>query len=328
MTPPLAAATPPWPVALLTGLLGSGKTTLVRALLTRDGMADTMVVVNEFGAVGIDHELIAAVHGDVVLLRGGCLCCGVRQDLARTLRDLHLRWRGGAIPDFARVVIETSGLADPGPVVATLGSHPLVQDAYVLRSITTLVDAEHGRRQLAAQPVGWRQVAAADRVLISKPDRVGTSERFALSRQLRTVNPVASVGTSLFGDADVGACFAPASWQAPSRRRAAAIEVTGAHTRMIRCMTLECDRPLDWTRLRDWLAGLLDKDGDGLLRLKGILDIAGYDRPLVLQAVHHTVYPTELLAAWRGDPMSRLVLIADRALGAGLEAGFQTCAAR
>ena len=144
----------PWPVALLTGFLGSGKTTLVRALVAREGMANTMVVVNEFGAVGIDHDLIAAVHGDVVLLRGGCMCCGVRQDLARTLRDLHLQWLAGSIPDFARVVVETSGLADPGPVAAAIGAHPLVQDAYALRGITTLVDAEHGAAQLAAQPGG------------------------------------------------------------------------------------------------------------------------------------------------------------------------------
>ena len=207
---------PPWPVALLTGLLGSGKTTLVRAVLARDGMADTMVVVNEFAAIGIDHTLIAAVHGDVVVLRGGCLCCGVREDLARTLRDLHLRWRAGAIPDFARVIIETSGLAEPGPVVATLGAHPLVQDAYRLRAIVTLIDAEYGAEQLGTQAVGRHQAAVADRLLIAKPDRCDRVWRAALERLLRTLNPVALIGTSRFGDGATQDLFAPASARLPT----------------------------------------------------------------------------------------------------------------
>ena len=313
---------PPWPVALLTGLLGSGKTTLVRALLARDGMADTMVVVNEFAAIEIDHTLIAAVHGDVVVLRGGCLCCGVRQDLARTLRDLHLRWRAGAIPGFARVVIETSGLAEPGPVVATLGAHPLVHDAYRLRAITTLVDAEYGAGQLDGQPVGRHQVAVADRLLISKPDRADAA---GLERTLRALNPVASVGTSLFGDAAAEDLFAPAT---PRIRRltAEAVGPPTAHREGIHCHELTCADPLHWAPLQRWLASLLDREGDVLLRLKGILDVAGCDAPVVLQAVHHTVYPVETLPAWPGERASALVLISQRPLPPGVEDGFRACA--
>ena len=329
MTPatPTPNPMPPWPVALLTGLLGSGKTTLVRVLLAQDGMGNTMVVVNEFGDVGIDHELIAAVHGDVVRLHGGCLCCGVRQDLAPTLRDLHLRWRAGAIPDFARVVVETSGLADPGPVVATLGAHPLVQDAYTLRGITTLVDAEHGPAQLAAQPVGCRQVALADRVLISKPDRASAADQAGLAQSLRAINPAAFVGTSLFGDAAAHELFAATVWRAPQRRSAEAVDPECGHAGNIRSTTLLCDGVLHWPTLQRWLASLLDGAGDGLLRLKGILTVAGCDRPVVLQAVHHTLYPVEMLPAWRESRTSTLVLISDRALPAGLEAGFRACAA-
>ena len=242
MTPatPTRNVVPPWPAALLAGLLGSGKTTLVRVLLAQDGMAKTMAIVNEFGDVGIDHELIAAVHGDVVLLRSGCLCCGVRQDLARTLHDLHLRWRAGAIPDFARVIVETSGLADPGPVAATLGAHPLAQDAYKLRGITTLVDAEHGPAQLATQPVGRRQVAAADRVLIPKPDRASAADQAGLARSLRAINPVALIGTSLFGDAVANELFAAAVWLAPQRRSAEAVDPEGGHLGSVRATTLMC----------------------------------------------------------------------------------------
>ncbi len=317
---------PPWPVALLTGLLGSGKTTLVRALLLRDGMGDTMVVVNEFADIGIDHELIAAVHGDVVLLRGGCMCCGVRQDLARTLRDLHLQWRAGSIPGFARMVVETSGLAEPGPVVATLGTHPLVQDAYALRGITTLVDAEHGPRQLRTQAIGRRQVAVADRVLISKPDRAPQPNLIVLEQILDTLNPSAHIATSFFGDAATEELFAPPSWRAP-RRTAEVIEPSAAHNGEITCVVLECETAMAWRPLQSWLASLLAQVGDSLLRLKGILDVQGHDRPVVLQAVHHTVYPIEILPMWTEARRSKLVLISDRVLSPGLQAGFRACSA-
>lgn len=325
-TQPASITSPPWPVALLTGLLGSGKTTLIRALLTRDGMADTMVVVNEFASIGIDHTLIAAVHGDVVLLRGGCLCCAVRQDLARTLRDLHLQWRSGAIPGFARVIIETSGLAEPGPVVATLGAHPLVQDAYTLRGITTLVDSEYGAGQLGSQAVGRHQAAVADRILMSKPDRCDRSQQRALERLLHALNPVASIGTSLFGNAATRNLFAASSWGQPRQRLAAeAVAPAAGHGNGIHCSHLACGEALHWPSLQRWLASLLRQAGDDLLRLKGILHVAGCDQPVVLQAVHHTVYPAEVLPEWRGDRASTLVLISKRALPPGVEAGFMTC---
>lgn len=325
--PQTACVPPPWPVALLTGLLGSGKTTLIRALLLRDGMADTMVVVNELAAVGIDHTLIAAVHGDVVLLRGGCLCCAVRQDLARTLRDLHLQWCRGAIPGFARVVIETSGLAEPGPVVATLGAHPLVRSSYALRGITTLVDAEYGVEQLGSQAVGRHQAAVADRVLVSKPDRCDRPRRMALDRLLYALNPVASVGTSLFGDAAARDLFAAPSWQRPLQRLTAeAVEPPAGHRDGIHCKHLASDEPLHWASLQRWLASLLEQAGDDLLRLKGILHVAGCHQPVVLQAVHHTIYPAELLPAWRGNRASTLVLISKRTLPPEVTAGFKACA--
>ena len=325
-TQPASVTSPPWPVALLTGLLGSGKTTLIRALLTRDGMADTMVVVNEFASVGIDHTLIAAVHGDVVLLRGGCLCCAVRQDLARTLRDLHLQWRSGAVPGFARVIIETSGLAAPGPVVATLGAHPLVRDAYALRGITSLVDAEYGFGELGSQAVGRHQAAVADRLLVSKPDRCDGPQRLALEQLLRGLNPVASIGTSLFGDAAAQDLFAAPSWHRPLQRLTAeAVEPAAGHRNGIHCSHLACSEALHWPSLQRWLASLLGQVGDDLLRLKAILDVAGCDRPVVLQAVHHTVYPAEVLPEWRGDRASTLVLISKRALPLAITAGFEAC---
>lgn len=319
-------ATPSRPVALLTGFLGSGKTTLVRALLVRPGMADTLVVVNEFGAVGIDHELIAAVHDDVVLLRGGCLCCGVRQDLARTLRDLHLRTIRGQMPHFSRVVVEASGLADPGPIVATLATHPLVCDAYALRSITALVDAEHGPAQNAAHPIWGRQVAAADWVLVSKSDLVSASSVAALMRTLGTINPIASLGRSRFGDTHPAPLFAVSSRALRIPRLHA--DGARAHIGGIVSHVLTAQQPLVWSRTQRWLAHLLSESGERLLRLKGIFAIAGQDRPVVVQAVHHSFYPLETLEARpRDKTRSTLVLIVVGGLHDGLLDGFATCAA-
>lgn len=323
-------AGPPWPVAVLTGFLGSGKTTLVRRLLASDGMADTMVVVNEFGAVGIDHELIAAVHGDVVLLRGGCLCCGVRQDLARTLRDLHLGWRAGRVPPFARVVIETSGLAEPGPLVATLASHPLVCDAYMLRSLTTLVDGEYAMRQLSEHATCRRQVAAADRILIAKSDRAAPAALAALQARLGGINRLATMGRSRFGDADPAPFFAPGAIlrTAPPGRLPA--ETVTNHLDGIQTVTLTADHPLVWAAVQDWLARLLDSTGERLLRLKGILDIDGQTQPVVVQAVHHSFYPPSLLPRWTdGRRASTLVLlVANEPVPAPLIRAFATLASR
>ena len=317
-------ADPRWPVALVTGFLGSGKTTLVRALLTRDGMSDTLVVVNEFGAIGIDHDLIAAVHDDVVLLRGGCLCCGVRQDLARTLRDLHLRAIQRSLPPFARVVVETTGLADPGSVVATLAAHPLVNDAYALRSVTTLVDAEHGAMQLTARDVARRQVAAADRLLVSKTDRVSAETVVALFRQLRAVNPIAALGRSRFGDADPAPLFASSATRMLARRVWPDRE--DGHLDGVKTYVLRSDQPLSWPAVQRWLADLMAQVGDRLLRLKGLLDLVGQERPIVVQAVHHSFYPLESLLAWpRGEATSTLVLITSGEIEAELLDRFMDC---
>lgn len=314
---------PPWPLALLTGFLGSGKTTLVRALLGRAGMQDTLIIVNEFGEVGIDHHLIEAVHGDVVLLRGGCLCCSVRQDLARTLRDLHLRWHAGGVPPFARVVVEASGLADPGAVVTTLLGHPLVCDAYALRSVTTLVDAEHAGTQLARHETSRRQVAAADRILLTKPDRASPAVQAALRERLAAINGIAGIETCRFGDADPAPLFAPEHMPRP---RLSALR--SDHGDDITSLVLTADCPLAWPAVQRFLAGLLEAAGERLLRLKGVLDLAGEPRPVVVQAVHHSFYPLEMLPAWRpGRRESTLVLIAQGILPPRIKDDFAACAA-
>lgn len=319
----MTVAGPPWPVALLTGFLGSGKTTLIRALLSRPEMQDTLVVVNEFGEIGIDHHLIAAVHGDVVLLRGGCLCCGVRQDLARTLRDLQLRWFSGDLPPFARVIIETSGLAEPSAVVGMLLTHPLIRDAYVLCAVTTLVDAEHGEDQVTRSATARRQVAVADRVLVTKPDRVSAFRLNALRDRLVAMNHLATLATCSFGDTDWAALFAR-----PMLPRTRPSALSAEHGDGIMSMVLTADRPLAWPAVQRFLAGLMDRHGEHLLRLKGILDLAGEQAPVVVHAVHHSFYPVEALPTWpSAAPESRIVLITERSLPATVRDDFAACRA-
>lgn len=311
------------PVNVLTGFLGSGKTTLLNRLLRAPAFADCAVLINEFGEVGIDHHLIEAVHGDVVLLRGGCLCCGVRQDFSRTLRDLHLRWRDGSVPAFARVIVEASGLADPAAAVTTLLAHPLVCDAYALRSVTTLVDAEHGDAQLSRHATSRRQVAVADRILLTKPDRASRGAQAALRERLAAMNPIAGIEPSRFGGADPAPLFAPAA--VPRPRRSA---LRAEHDDGIASLVLTAARPLAWPAMQGFLARLLDETGERLLRLKGVLDVAGEPRPVVVHAVHRSFYPLEALPAWpAGQHGSTLVLIAQGALPARLDAAFAACAA-
>ena len=168
-------------------------------------------------------------------------------------------------------------------------------------------------------------MAAADRLLVSKPDRVAKTERAALSQRLQTLNPVATVGTSRFGDAAMNDLFGPASWRTPAKRWAEPVGLPG-HADAVTCITLTCDQPLDWRSLQRWLAALLAASGDSLLRLKGILDIAGSALPVVLQAVHHTVYPIEILTRWPAARSSVLVLIADHPLSPDLQPNFEGCA--
>ena len=162
----------------MTGFLGSGKTTLITGLLRRADMADTVVIVNEFGEIGLDHHLIKQVTDQVVLLPNGCLCCTIRQDIVQTLRDLHHGWLAGDIPDFGRVLVETTGLAEPSPLVASLVGHPVLADVFALRAVVTVIDAEYGLRHLDDHPTCWQQVCVADHLVISKcdltlPDEIG-----------------------------------------------------------------------------------------------------------------------------------------------------------
>jgi G3E family GTPase len=308
----------PIPVTVLTGFLGAGKTTLLNKLLKRPELERTAVLINEFGEIGLDHLLVEAVEDDVVLLAAGCLCCTVRGDLSRALASLAPRISRGEI---ARVIIETTGLADPVPVIATLLSDPLAAVLFRLDGIVTLVDAVHAMGQLDAHDEALRQVIVADRLVITKADLAGTAE---LCARLAALNPGAPVITADHGAVEPAAILNAGLFDAAGKQgdvagwlRDAAFEHhhhhhdVNRHDTHIRAFSLNFDTPLHWQGVGTWLEMLISTRGQSLLRIKGILDLAGQDRPVAIHGVQHLFHPPQLLEAWPdGEPRrSRLVFI-------------------
>ena len=190
------------PVSVLTGFLGSGKTTLLQALLRNPAMARTAIVINEFGEVGLDHLLVAKASENMVLMDSGCLCCTIRGDLVDTLRDLFLKRVKGEIPDFDRVVVETTGLADPAPIIHTLMSDPLLAARFRLDGVIATVDAAHGSLQLDRQPESVKQAAVADRIVLTKTDVATPATTAALMQRLAAINPAAPILPAAHGEID------------------------------------------------------------------------------------------------------------------------------
>lgn len=325
------------PVTILTGFLGSGKTTVLNRLLKLPSLVDTAVIVNEFGAVGLDHLLIEQAIEDAVLLKNGCICCTVRGDIADTLDSLWERRAQGLLPPFRRIAIETTGLADPAPVAHALLAEPGARYACRLDGIVTTVDALHGPMQLARQPEAERQVAMADRVLLTKTDLVRDDDVARVTAMIAAINPAAQVRPVLHGDVaaedvfglspDPGADAARvAQWlrafdENPHQGHR---HLPFAHGDEICSITLRCDRPLAWERLRAWLQSVLSLRGDRVLRLKGLVHLVGHERPVVLQGVHHVVHPP----VFHARPLeggSRIVLITRGLPAKGLRDSFAAC---
>ncbi len=196
-----------YPVSVLTGFLGSGKTTLLQKLLHHPGMARTAVVINEFGEVGLDHLLVAKASENMVVMDSGCVCCTIRGDLVDTLRDLFLKRVKGVIPEYDRVVVETTGLADPAPIIHTLMSDPLLAARFRLDGVISTVDAVHGSDQLDRNPESVKQAAVADRIVLTKTDAATPNAVVELMKRLSVINPAAPVIPAAFGDVDPAMLF-------------------------------------------------------------------------------------------------------------------------
>ena len=334
-----AAAASKTPVSVITGFLGSGKTTLLNALLKHPRMAETAVLVNEFGEIGIDHLLFEALDDDVLLLAAGCVCCTIREDMRASLRSLFERRAGGQVPEFRRVVIETTGLADPAPILHTLLAADPEPAPWAVDGIVTTVDAVNGHRQLSAYPESVKQAAVADRLLVTKTDLAQRQALDALHQRLRTVNPGAPILEVCHGGVepdelfDAGPC-SPGGGRHPDVGRwlgeAAAAHHPHHHHHAggqddgVRALSLSAEAPIAIHRFVRWVEKLLEENGDRILRLKGILHVAGDPRPVVVHGVQHIFHPLGRLPAWPdADRRSRLVLIVRDLDTDRIEEGFR-----
>ncbi len=313
------------PISVLTGFLGSGKTTLLSRLIRQPDMGRTAVVINEFGEIGLDHELVESADEDTVVMDSGCLCCTIRGDLVETLRRLIRRRAGGEVPAFDRVVIETTGLADPAPILHTLMTDPVVTARFRLDGVVTTVDAVHGAAQLDSHPESVKQAAVADRILLTKPDLA--TDTAELETRLWDLNPAAPIFRVEHGEVEAASLFNaglydPTTKSTDVERWLKEEAYAGAHAHhhdhhdvnrhddRIRAYCLSYDRPIDWTRFVDWVEALTTVHGDRLLRLKGILNVEGADGPVAVHGIHHVFHPPAMLAGWPSeDRRSRLVMI-------------------
>lgn len=305
------------PVVLVTGFLGSGKTTLISRLLEHPDMGETAVIVNELGEIGIDHHLLRRVDERTVLLSSGCVCCVLRGDLADELRDLLDRRDAKEVPPFKRVVIETTGVADPVPIVMTLLSDPLVRHHYELESVVATVDGVHGLRG----PESLKQVAVADRLVITKADVATPAGRAGLEEQLARLNPMAHVRAAAFGEVAPDWLFDGAV-RDPRDLELGRDHGRREHDHDVRSCVLFLEE-VDWTAFGLWLTMLLQARGPDILRVKGFLNVGG-DGPVLVSCVQHAVHPPLHLDEWPDeDRRSRLVFIGRGVTAEELEASLR-----
>jgi len=331
-------------VTVVTGFLGSGKTTLLNALLKHPRMAQAAVIVNEFGEIGLDYDLIERSDETVIQLENGCLCCTVKSDLIDTLRDLYLQRKGGLLPAFERVVIETTGIADPGPVLQIVLTDPLVSAVYELDGVVTTLDAINGDATLQAHAESVKQVAIADRLVLTKTDLVDDSPRrralAGLRARLQALNPGAPVIEAVSGRFDPEVLFGDGLAAVRDRRAeleqwlgAAAVEgeeragfampeghhhdldspyrAPSNHDPAIRSFCVVREPPLPIDTLRLFLEAIGREAGPDLLRVKGIIHVAEKpDTPAVIQGAQHIFHSLEWLERWPSDDRrSRIVFI-------------------
>ena len=320
------------PVTVITGFLGSGKTTLLGRLLRHPGMNRAAVIINELGEVPLDHELVAASSEKMALLSNGCLCCTLRTDLQETLRELFVKRRTGEVIDFDRVFVETTGLADPVPVLHTLLTDGFLGAQFRLNGVVTLVDAVNGMGQLDEMPEAVKQAAVADRIVITKTDLADAATISRLKTRLGTLNRFAAVTTAVQGELDPKelADIAPRSRKAPAEEldrwlsaSAAALRETGqggalsrpmgpatSHDAAIQSFCLTFEKPFTWATLNSVLEVLANLRGPDLLRMKGIVHVEEEAAPIVIQGAQHLFHPPVPLESGASvDPRSRIVFI-------------------
>ena len=302
------------PVTILTGFLGAGKTTLLNRILSEDHGRRIAVIENEFGEEGIDNDILVRQGSDerIIEMNNGCICCTVRGDLIRILGELRDKRRDRTF-DFDRVIIETTGLADPAPVAQTFFVDDAIAEYYELDAIVTVVDAKHAHAQLDRHHEAQEQVGFADRILLSKLDLVPETEHGRLRERLQRMNPRAPIKPVHFGDTPVADILDIHGFDLDS-----ILEIEPGflgedqhrHDDEVASFVFRTDRPLDGGRLEAFLTGMIEHHGQDMLRYKGVLNVAGQDHRVVFQGVH-MMMGSELAKRWRADEKrsSKLVFI-------------------
>jgi G3E family GTPase len=280
------------PVTVVTGFLGAGKTTLIRRFLASPEGQGTAVIVNEFGAVGIDDALMRESTEQTILLGNGCLCCITRTDLQLALRQLVIDRERGVVPNFARVVIETSGLADPAPILQTFSTDRALGGEFHIDVMLTVIDAVNGEATLKKATEARKQVILADRLIVSKSDLAAAAGLDSLRKRLQQLNPRAGI------DIAVGGALEPERFVASATAERSGFVAEAEHSDGISSSVLERQEPIDWQAFSRAMETLIALRGADLLRVKGILNIAGCRGPVVVQYVQHLAHPPVELQTW------------------------------
>jgi G3E family GTPase len=315
-------------VHVLTGFLGSGKTTLLQHMLRSKELADTAIIVNELGEIPIDHDVLARLDGETVVMAGGCLCCAVRDDLGQTIRSLLERRDRGTVPAFQRLLIETTGLADPVPIVRTLLADPVLHHHVRPGNIIVTLDATHGLAQASAYPEVTRQLLLADHIVITKTDLASDADQAPVRVLAQQINPLATIQNVTVARAHPGALVADRMMEDIGRaanviEQASDTELRASHTPGVAATCLTIGTALAWNDFGLWLGLLLHRHGDRVLRTKSLLNVGGSPGPVLVQSVHHAVYPPQHLDQWpSADRRTRIVVIAKDIARESIEASL------
>ena len=306
------------PVSMVTGFLGSGKTTLINYLIEQEGMRDTALIINEFGEIGLDHVLVESSFENTLLLENGCICCSIRGDLIDTICDLFAKVGNGQLPPFTRILIETTGLANPAPIAHSILTDDAVINRCALECVVTLVDGVLGRVHIERFEEAVTQISQADLVLVSKADLCSKDDISGLRDAVLKINPSLDIAAIEHGKIDPDFLFLKSGGHGKEHsHHVHHDEHDDGHEHSqdhrhgdISTWSLVHDAPLDEERLRAWLSMIYSLRPYAMLRLKGYLRLAGHQRPLLMQAVGSIISPPEWLDAWPdGKKETRLVLI-------------------
>jgi G3E family GTPase len=325
------------PLHVLTGFLGSGKTTLLNRIVREPTLADSAILINEIGAIAIDHHVVQRMDRsaamDIVVLQGGCTCCATRGDLVEALRELYAQRANGGLPPFGRAILETTGLADPAPVLFTLVSDPVIRHKFEAGAVIATVDAVHGVKQLHRYPECGKQVAVADRLVITKSDIADPGTVARLTAELARLNPAADildtqgldVLASLLETRALPGRIVAAGAGAQNMGSDPAIQVQQAeHTPAVAALSFTLEDPIEWSPFSVWLSLLLNAHGERIMRFKALVNVSGWSGPVVFDGIHHLIHPPVHLPAWPdGSRTSRFVVIAQGVAMPRIEASLR-----